>query len=132
MPKFNKLSDHPELLKQLTLEVIDGIPPDAVKIYTDVSKGKTNTTGSGVLIELFGRVIKIERRNGDHASVFRTELIAILSERHPIHLQWVPSHKSLLGNEVADDLAKVTTSDPMDPEDQCSLRRLSSTPGLKN
>ncbi|GFW37153.1 RNase H domain-containing protein [Trichonephila clavipes] len=39
---------------------------------------ETNTTGSGVLIELPGRVIKIQRRNFDHASVFRTELIAII------------------------------------------------------
>ncbi|GFW24516.1 hypothetical protein TNCV_4896041 [Trichonephila clavipes] len=54
--------------------MIDGIPLDAAKIYTDGSKGETNTTGSGVLIELSGRVIKFQRRNADHASVFRTEL----------------------------------------------------------
>ncbi|GFW08932.1 uncharacterized protein TNCV_3474841 [Trichonephila clavipes] len=35
MPNVNKMSDHPKLLKQLALEVIDGIPLDAVKIYTD-------------------------------------------------------------------------------------------------
>ncbi|GFT35682.1 hypothetical protein TNCV_2849711 [Trichonephila clavipes] len=62
------MSDHPELLKQLALEVIDGIPLDAAKIYTDGSKGETNTTGSGILIELPGRVIKFQRRNADHAS----------------------------------------------------------------
>ncbi|GFX87380.1 RNase H domain-containing protein [Trichonephila clavipes] len=72
------MSDHPELLKQLALRVIDGIPLDAAKIYTDGSKGETNITGSGVLIELPGRVIKFQRRNADHASVFRTELIAIM------------------------------------------------------
>ncbi|GFV95214.1 RNase H domain-containing protein [Trichonephila clavipes] len=72
------MSDHPKLLKQLALEVIDGIPLDAAKIYTDGSKGETNTTGSGVLIELPGRAIKFQRRNADHASVFRTELIAIM------------------------------------------------------
>ncbi|GFU85282.1 uncharacterized protein TNCV_2385891 [Trichonephila clavipes] len=70
MPNVNKMSDHTELLKQLALEVIDGIPLDAAKIYTDGSKGETNTTGSGVLIELLGRVIKFQRRNADHASVF--------------------------------------------------------------
>ncbi|GFT66435.1 RNase H domain-containing protein [Trichonephila clavipes] len=149
MPNVNKMSNHPELLKQLALEVIDGIPLDAAKIYTDGSKGETNTTGSGVLIELPGRVIKFQRRNADHASVFRTELIAIirssiqhltnwpsigdsisksilhlfqqLSDRHPIHLQWVPSHVVLLGNEVADDLAKAATSNPVDPEDHMVL-----------
>ncbi|GFT67670.1 RNase H domain-containing protein [Trichonephila clavipes] len=55
--------------------MIDGIPLDAVKIYT----------------------------NGN---------------RHPIHLQWVPSHVGLPWNEVADDLA---TSDPVDPEDHMVL-----------
>ncbi|GFW81541.1 uncharacterized protein TNCV_2882181 [Trichonephila clavipes] len=78
MPNVNKKSDLPELLKQLALEVIDGIPMDATKIYTDGSKGETNTTGSGHLIELPGHVIKFQRRNADHASVFRTELIAIM------------------------------------------------------
>ncbi|GFX91991.1 RNase H domain-containing protein [Trichonephila clavipes] len=60
-----------------------------------------------------------------------------LSYRHPIHLQWVPSHVGLLGNEVADDLAKVAASNPVDPEDHMVLTRLTphrlrSTPGLKN
>ncbi|GFU48175.1 uncharacterized protein TNCV_4230011 [Trichonephila clavipes] len=62
MPNVNKMSDHPELLKQLALEVIDGIPLDAVKIYTDGNKGETNTTGSGVLNELPGGVIKISEK----------------------------------------------------------------------
>ncbi|GFY36034.1 uncharacterized protein TNCV_4844061 [Trichonephila clavipes] len=71
MPNVNKMSGHPELLKQLALEVIDGISLDAVKCYTDGSKGETNTTGSGVIIELPGHVIKFQRRNADHASVLR-------------------------------------------------------------
>ncbi|GFW61555.1 RNase H domain-containing protein [Trichonephila clavipes] len=37
MPNVNKMSDHPELLKQLALELIDGIPLDAAKIHTDFS-----------------------------------------------------------------------------------------------
>ncbi|GFY10945.1 RNase H domain-containing protein [Trichonephila clavipes] len=55
-----------------------------------------------------------------------------LSDLHPIHLQWVPSHVGLLGNEVADDLAKVATSNLVDPEDHMVLHRLRSTPFLKN
>ncbi|GFU90871.1 RNase H domain-containing protein [Trichonephila clavipes] len=66
MPNVNKMSDHSELLKQLPLEVIDGIPLHAAKIYTEGSKG-------------------------------------------------------LLGNEVADDLAKAATSNPVDPEDHMVL-----------
>ncbi|GFU75823.1 RNase H domain-containing protein [Trichonephila clavipes] len=58
------MSDHPELLKQLALEVLDEIPLDAAKIYTD---------------------------------------------------------GSLLGNEVADDLAKASTSNPVDLEDHMVL-----------
>ncbi|GFT24146.1 RNase H domain-containing protein [Trichonephila clavipes] len=72
------MSDYPELLKQLALEVIDGILLDVVKIYTD-------------------------------------------GNRHPIHLQWVPSHVGLHGNDVADDLVKAATSDPVDPEDHIVL-----------
>ncbi|GFS92517.1 RNase H domain-containing protein [Trichonephila clavipes] len=44
-----------------------------------------------------------------------------LWDRHPIHLQWVPSHVGLLGNEVADDLAKAATSNPVDPENHIVL-----------
>ncbi|GFV64774.1 hypothetical protein TNCV_808711 [Trichonephila clavipes] len=44
-----------------------------------------------------------------------------LSDGHPIHLQWVPSHVGLLGNEVEDDLAKAATSNPVDPEDHMVL-----------
>ncbi|GFY06132.1 RNase H domain-containing protein [Trichonephila clavipes] len=51
-------------------------------------------------------------------------VIAVLqkfSDRHPIHLQWVLSHEGLSGNEVADDLAKVATRDPVDREDHMIL-----------
>ncbi|GFW24168.1 RNase H domain-containing protein [Trichonephila clavipes] len=44
-----------------------------------------------------------------------------LSDRHPIHLQWVPYHVGLLGNEVKDDLAKTATSNPVVPENHMVL-----------
>ncbi|GFU67855.1 RNase H domain-containing protein [Trichonephila clavipes] len=147
------------------------------------SKGEKNTTGSGVLIELPGRMIKIQRRNANHASVFRTELIDImlglslinnikdhafseiwiltgsrssiqqlsnwpsisdstsrsslhlfqqLSDLHPIHLQQVPSHVGLPGNEVVEDLTKAANSDPVDPVDHIILTSTEIYTGLKN
>ncbi|GFT35528.1 RNase H domain-containing protein [Trichonephila clavipes] len=44
-----------------------------------------------------------------------------LSDQHPIRLQKVPSHEDLLGNEVADDLAKAATCNPVDLEDHMVL-----------
>ncbi|GFU01986.1 RNase H domain-containing protein [Trichonephila clavipes] len=53
---------------------------------------------------------------GDSTSRSILHLFQQLSNWHPIHLQWVPSHVGLLGNEVADDLAKAATSNPVDPK----------------
>ncbi|GFT26823.1 RNase H domain-containing protein [Trichonephila clavipes] len=102
------MSDHPELLKQLSLQVIDGIALDAVKMYTD--------------------------GNPDRQLILLATLIelAIARRQHPIHLQWVPSHVDLPGNEVVDDLSKAAASDLWIRKITWSLRRLRSTPGLKN
>ncbi|GFU63516.1 RNase H domain-containing protein [Trichonephila clavipes] len=64
-----KHSSHPELLRQLALEVINDIPDQALIVYTD---GSRSDTGSGR-----GNDVKISIRNSDHCSVFRSELIAI-------------------------------------------------------
>ncbi|GFT67174.1 RNase H domain-containing protein [Trichonephila clavipes] len=44
-----------------------------------------------------------------------------MEDRHPIYLQWVPSHGGLTGDKVADDFAKTAASDPVDPEDHMML-----------
>ncbi|GFT10099.1 RNase H domain-containing protein [Trichonephila clavipes] len=58
---------------------------------------------------------------GDSTSRSILQLFQQLSDQHPIHLQWVPSNVGLLGNEVADDLAKAANSNPVDPEDHMVL-----------
>ncbi|GFY31168.1 RNase H domain-containing protein [Trichonephila clavipes] len=58
---------------------------------------------------------------GDSTSSSILHLFQQLSDRHPIHLHWVPSHVGLLGNEVADYLAKAATSNPVDPENHMVL-----------
>ncbi|GFU92561.1 RNase H domain-containing protein [Trichonephila clavipes] len=73
----SKHSSHPELLRQLALEVINDIPDQALIIYTDGSRSDTGRSGSGSLSNTPGNVVKISIRNPDHCSVFRTELIAI-------------------------------------------------------
>ncbi|GFT96426.1 RNase H domain-containing protein [Trichonephila clavipes] len=53
---------------------------------------------------------------GDSTSRSILHLFQQFSDRHPIHPQWDPSHVDLPGKEVADNLAKATTSDPVDLE----------------
>ncbi|GFS80828.1 uncharacterized protein TNCV_1334561 [Trichonephila clavipes] len=114
MPNFNEMSDHPELLKQLALEVIDGIPPDVIKIYTDGSKDSRSS------IQHLSNWPSV----GDSTNRSILHLFQQLSDWCPIHLQWVPSNVGLLGNEVVDDFVKAATSDPVDPEDhKCEFWR---------
>ncbi|GFV11607.1 RNase H domain-containing protein [Trichonephila clavipes] len=103
------MSDHPKLLKQLALEVIDGIPLDAAKIYTDGNRRSS--------IQHLSNWPSI----GDSTRRSILHLFQQLSDRHAIHLQGVPSHVGLLGNEVADDLAMAATSNPVDSENHMAL-----------
>ncbi|GFV60785.1 RNase H domain-containing protein [Trichonephila clavipes] len=73
-----KHSSHPELLRQLALEVINEIPDQALNIYTDGSLSDTGRSGSGIFSNTPGKDVKISIRNPDHCSVFRSELIAII------------------------------------------------------
>ncbi|GFX96356.1 RNase H domain-containing protein [Trichonephila clavipes] len=72
-----KHSSHPELLRELALEVINDIPDQALIIYTDGSRSDTGRAGSGIFSNTPEYDVKISIRNPDHCSVFRSELIAI-------------------------------------------------------
>ncbi|GFU02219.1 RNase H domain-containing protein [Trichonephila clavipes] len=72
-----KHSSHPELLRQLAVEIINDIPDQALIIYTDGSCSDRGRAGSGIFSNTPGNDVKISIRNPDHCSVFRSELIAI-------------------------------------------------------
>ncbi|GBO03926.1 hypothetical protein AVEN_73512-1 [Araneus ventricosus] len=48
-----------------------------VEVYTDGSRNDNDCTGSGIYIKTHNQELKIQRRNPDFCSVFRSELIAI-------------------------------------------------------
>ncbi|GFW74291.1 RNase H domain-containing protein [Trichonephila clavipes] len=128
-------------------------------VYTDGSRDDYYRSGSGIYIKSQDHILRIQRRNPDGSSGFRSELIAIdealgslaslpngkdiwilsdsrsaiqhlsnwqsvrdnvgvsiltklkrLSTSHQIHLQWIPSHTDLEGNEIADTLDKAGAS----------------------
>ncbi|GFR26879.1 uncharacterized protein TNCT_241141, partial [Trichonephila clavata] len=69
--------DLPAYLKQLALERIGEIPIDAIQVYTDSSRDDYYRSGSGICIKSQDHNLKIQRRNPDGCSVFRSELLAI-------------------------------------------------------
>ncbi|UYV74764.1 hypothetical protein LAZ67_12000855 [Cordylochernes scorpioides] len=73
----NKQYQNSEYLKQLSLEIINNIPKNAITTYTDGSRDELGNTGSGCLIKTTNGIEKMNRRNPDFCSVFRSELIAI-------------------------------------------------------
>ncbi|GFU21565.1 RNase H domain-containing protein [Trichonephila clavipes] len=160
----NKQTDLPAYLKQLALERIRDIPIDTVQVYTDGSRNDYYRSGSVIYIKSQDHILRIQRRNPDSCSVFRSELIAIdealgslaslpngkeiwllsdsrsaiqrlsnllgvrenvgvsiltklkrLSTSHQIHLQWIPSHIDLEGNEIADTLTKACAFEVPEP-----------------
>ncbi|GFV85470.1 RNase H domain-containing protein [Trichonephila clavipes] len=112
-------------------------------MYTDGSKLGSDSSGSGIYISFRDQEIKIQRKNLDFYSVFRSKLIAILegpnsieslpqlcdiwifSESrsaiqhlgnwHKIHFQWIPSRVDIAGNEIADSLAKAGAGETTTP-----------------
>ncbi|GFT53440.1 RNase H domain-containing protein [Trichonephila clavipes] len=95
----------------------------AVSVANHYSDGRQQTLSSTDLDAL--TLLLPPSKYGGYGPQLVTEWVRIpskLSDRHPIHLQWVPSHVGLLGNKVADDLAKAATSNPVDPEDHMVLQ----------
>ncbi|GIY01197.1 RNase H domain-containing protein [Caerostris extrusa] len=75
--KFIKHEEHPELLRQLALEIINNISSWALVIYTDGSKSDSGRTGSGIFMKTSTGEFRYRFRNPNHSSVFRSELSAI-------------------------------------------------------
>ncbi|GFV88316.1 uncharacterized protein TNCV_927291 [Trichonephila clavipes] len=73
----NKQADLPAYLKQLALERIGDIQIDAVQVYTDGNRDDYHRSGSGICIKSQDHILRIQRRNPDGCSVYRSELIAI-------------------------------------------------------
>ncbi|GBM19159.1 hypothetical protein AVEN_79878-1 [Araneus ventricosus] len=66
------------MMRQLSLEVINNIPSQALVLYTDGSKSDSGRTGSGVYARAEdGLVFRCRFRNPDNCSVFQSELLAI-------------------------------------------------------
>ncbi|GBL80252.1 hypothetical protein AVEN_92188-1 [Araneus ventricosus] len=66
------------LFNQLSLELINNIPSQALVLYTYGSKSDSGRTGSGVYAKAEdGLVFRCRFRNPDNCSVFRSELLAI-------------------------------------------------------
>ncbi|GFY07866.1 uncharacterized protein TNCV_4288021 [Trichonephila clavipes] len=75
--QVNKQADLPAYLKQLALDRIGDIPIDAVQVFTDGSRDDNYRSGRGIYIKSQDHILRIQRRNPDGCSVFRSELIII-------------------------------------------------------
>ncbi|GBN67744.1 hypothetical protein AVEN_272417-1 [Araneus ventricosus] len=74
----SKHTQHQEMMRQLSLEVIKNIPSRTLLLYTDGSKSDSGRMGSGVYAKAEdGLVFSCRFRNRDNCSVFRSELLAM-------------------------------------------------------
>ncbi|UYV67348.1 hypothetical protein LAZ67_5000310 [Cordylochernes scorpioides] len=144
----NKQYQNPEYLKQLSLEIINNIPKNAITIYTDGSRDELGHTGSGCLIKTTNGIEKMNRRNPDFCSVFRSELIAIYEALKSIRNTnyqdiWILtdsrsaiqhlSHtgelrdkvsRNIIGNEAADVLAKKGTKEHLPQKNKLTFKEI--------
>ncbi|GFX83160.1 RNase H domain-containing protein [Trichonephila clavipes] len=110
-----------------------------LKVYTDGCRDDYYRSDSVIYIKYQDNILRIQRRNPDGCSVFRSELIAIddalgslaslpngkeiciLSDSRSAiqHLSnwqsWIPYHIDLEGNEIADTLAKAGACEIPEP-----------------
>lgn len=75
--RVSKQEDHPSLFKQMTEDVINDIPPEALVTYTDDGKLDDGRAESGVLISNSEGFNNLSIRNPDYCCVFRSEITAI-------------------------------------------------------
>ncbi|GBO23184.1 hypothetical protein AVEN_186304-1 [Araneus ventricosus] len=74
----SKHTRYPEMMRQLSLELINNIPSQALVLYTEGNKSDSGRTGSGIYAKAEdGLVFRCRFRNPDNCSVFRSELLAI-------------------------------------------------------
>ncbi|PRD31013.1 UNVERIFIED_CONTAM: hypothetical protein NCL1_24664 [Trichonephila clavipes] len=100
----NKTSDPPKFLSELI--AIDTGLKEALSI-----PGSNNIwilSDSSSAIQHLSNWHKV----GDNIGVAILEKLKRLSSSHEIHLQWDPSHVDIMGNEIADSLAKDGTAQP--------------------
>ncbi|GFU10300.1 uncharacterized protein TNCV_150651 [Trichonephila clavipes] len=120
----------PAYLKQLALQRIGDISidaiqrrnPDGCSVFRSELKGIDEAFGSLASLPngkeiwiLFDSTSAIQHLSNcqsvrDNVGVSILSKLKRLSPSHQIHLQWIPSHVDLKGNEIADTLAKAGTS----------------------
>ncbi|GBN35470.1 hypothetical protein AVEN_63952-1 [Araneus ventricosus] len=76
-----------------------------------------STTGPCCLVSLpvlrFLIHLKDWNNVGDRTGISILKLLRHIGVDHEVHLQWIPSHVDIYGNEIADDLAKQGTAEPL-------------------
>ncbi|GFW15342.1 transposable element Tc1 transposase [Trichonephila clavipes] len=129
----NKQADLPAYLKQLALERIGDIPIDAVQnpegcsvfrnelIAIDEALGSLAFLPNGKKIWILSdsgsaiQHLSSWQSVRDNVGVLILIKLKRLSTSHQIHLQWIPSHIDLEGNEIADTLAKAGSRELPEP-----------------
>ncbi|GFT94332.1 putative RNA-directed DNA polymerase from transposon BS [Nephila pilipes] len=74
---FTKQNEYPELLPQLTFEVINSNTSHDLVLYTEGSRSDFGRMGNGVLMKMSTGEHRYCFRNPYHSSVFFSELVAI-------------------------------------------------------